>query len=244
MLEKPACRRTAQGLREGHGPPLRTMANVAAKRVAVTPRGSRRAGCPHPAGPRGGSNVSVLKLPWRGGRERPPYKFGKTRRPPRRIHAAARFPGRIWNPPLQPTAGLQPPVKSRTPHCCNLCRGHKHPTNHGKRCGQKGCRHPPGGRRAGCPHPARPRGGANVSILKLPWCGGRERPPYVAGRPLRLTGNPCAAATSVGADARIGPGNPTPPQTPAGGPWPSPADHGIRPGGTPRPVSNIAVSKR
>ena len=123
MLEKLTRRRAAQGLRDGHGPPLRTMANVAAKRVGRNHPGGRRAGCPHPAGPRGGANVSVLKLPWCGGRERPPYKFGKTRRPPRRIHAAARSPGRIWNPPLQPTAGLQPPAKSRTPHCCNLCRG-------------------------------------------------------------------------------------------------------------------------
>ena len=69
------------------------------------PPGGRRAGCPHPAGPRGGANVSVLKLPWCGGRKRPPYKFGKTRQPPRRIHAAARSPGRIWNPPLRPRAG-------------------------------------------------------------------------------------------------------------------------------------------
>ena len=110
-------------LREDHAPPLQTMANAAAKKVGRNRPGGRRAGCPHPAGPRGGANGSVLKLPWCGGRERPPYKFGKTRRPPRRIHAAARSPGRIWNPPLQPTAGLQPPVKSRTPHCCNLCRG-------------------------------------------------------------------------------------------------------------------------
>ena len=184
MLEKPARRRAAQGLREGHGPPLRTMANVAAKRVG---------------------------------------------------------------------------------------------------------RHHPGGRRAGCPHPAGPRGGTNVSILKLPWCGGRERPPYVAGRTLRLTGNPCAAATSVGDDARIVPGAlrrrkvpradmesaptaegraggqlgnhiPPPRRKPcrgrfhigpacgnsgfAGGPWPSLTNHGKRPGRIPRPASNIAVSKR
>ena len=148
---------------------LRTMANGAAKRVGRNRPGGRRAGCPHPAGPRGGANVSILKLPWCGGRERPPYKFGKTRRPPRRIHAAARSPGRIWNPPLRPRAG---PV------------------------------------------------------------GNRE------------TAFPRHAARLVGADARIGPGNPTPPQTLAGEPCPSPTDHSIRPGGTPRPVSNIAVSKR
>ena len=36
----------------------------------------------------------------------------------------------------------------------------------------------PGGRRAGCPHPAGPCGDAKAPILKLPGCGGRERPPY------------------------------------------------------------------
>ena len=35
------------------------------------------------------------------------------------------------------------------------------------------------------PHPAAPRGGGNVPILKLPRCGGRERPPYRAGKPRR-----------------------------------------------------------
>ena len=121
MLEKPACRRAAQDLREDRGPPLRTMVNVAAKKVGRNRPGGRRAGCPHPAGPRGGANVSILKLPWCGGRERPPYRFGKTRRPPRRIHAAARSPGRIWNPPLRPRAG---PVDNRETtfprHAANL----------------------------------------------------------------------------------------------------------------------------
>ena len=190
MLEKPACRRAAQDLREDRGPPLRTMVNVAAKRVGRHPPGGRRVGCPHPAGPRGGANVSVLKLPWCGGRERPPYKSGKTRRPPRRIHAAARSPGRIWNPPLQPTAGPKPPVKSRTSHCCNLCRGR--------------CLHRPG----------QPRGGA----------GSRGR---IWNPPLRPRAGPVGnwettfprhAAHLVGADARIGPGNPAPPQTPCE-PW-------------------------
>ena len=128
----------------------------------------------------------------------------------------ARSPGRIWNPPLRPTAGLQPPVKSRTPHCCNLCRGR--------------CLHRPG----------QPRGGAGSR--------GRIWNPPLRPRagPVdnRETTFPRHAARLVGADARIGPGNPAPPQTPAGGPWPSPTDHGIRPGGAPRPVSGIAVSKR
>ena len=179
------------------------------------PPGGRRVGCPHPAGPCGGANVSILKAPWCGGRERPPYKFGKTRRPPRRIHAAARFPGRIWNPPLQPTAGLQPPVKSRTPHCCNLCRGR--------------CLHRPGQPHAAARSPGR--------IWNPPL---RPRAGPVGSRETTF---PRHAATLVGADARIGPGDPAPPQTPAGGPWPSPTDHGIRPGGIPQPASALRYQK-
>ena len=53
---------------------------------------------------------------------------------------------------------------------------------------------PPDGRRAGCPHPAAPRGGARFRFLKFPRCGGRERPPYGPGQHGGLPGNrrPCA----------------------------------------------------
>ena len=58
--------------REGHGPPLQTMANAAANRCGLDHPGDRRAGCPHPAGPRGGANAC--------GRDKSlPYK-------PRRAH--------------------------------------------------------------------------------------------------------------------------------------------------------------
>ena len=43
------------------------------------------------------------------------------------------------------------------------------------------------------PHPAAPRGGGNVPILKLPRCGGRERPPYRA-RETAATNREIAAA--------------------------------------------------
>ena len=81
-----------------------------------------------------------------------------------------------------------------------------------------GRRHP-GGRRAGCPHPAGPCGGADVPILKLPRCGGRERPPYGAG-------------ANAAADREIAAA-----QGPAGGYGIRPYDrrHGARPNGKPQP---------
>ena len=81
------------------------------------------------------------------------------------------------------------------------------PTNHGKRPTKQDGLHHPGGRRAGCPHPAAPRGGTRRRFLKLPMCGGRERPPYRAGQTRRPTGkmHPRRAATPVGDDACIVP---------------------------------------
>ena len=69
---------------------------------------------------------------------------------------AANARGRIWNPPLQWFF-----------QCCSQ------PGNHDPRVTANLCR----GR---CLHRPAPRGGANVPILKLPRCGGRERPPYRA----------------------------------------------------------------
>ena len=99
------------------------------------------------------------------------------------------------------------PGNLHSPRCCNLCRGrcsHRpgvlaggagfaggpwpSPTNRGKRSAKREGGGHPGGRRAGCPHPAGPCGGANAPILKLPRCGGRERPPYGAGQTSRSTG--------------------------------------------------------
>ena len=72
-------------------------------------------------------------------------------------------------------------------------------------------RNHPDDRRAGCPHPAGPHAAADTPVLKLPKCGGRKRPPYGAGR------NMVAGRQSVAT------------QGPAGGPWPSPTNHGKRP---------------
>ena len=71
----------AQGLREGHAPPLHAVRERPAKWDCHGRPGERRAGCPHPAGPRGGGNVPGFEFQRCGGRERPPYGPGETRRP-------------------------------------------------------------------------------------------------------------------------------------------------------------------
>ena len=71
----------------------------------------------------------------------------------------------------------------------------------------------PDGRRAGCPHPAGPCGGARSRFLKSPRCGGRERPPYRTGENIETNRENAAA------------------QTPAGG-------YGIRPYETARSAAN------
>ena len=48
------------------------------------------------------------------------------------------------------------------------------------------------------PHPAGPHGGANVPILKLPQCGGRERPPYRARETAATNREIAAAGTPAG----------------------------------------------
>ena len=91
-------------------------------------------------------------------------------------------PGRIWNPPLRMTANARPPGKRYPRVTTNLCRGrclhrpahpvapqtpaggiNPAPTNKFCASGQTGtaATHPDD-RRAGCPHPAAPRGGANA----------------------------------------------------------------------------------
>ena len=62
---------------------------------------------------------------------------------------------------------------------------------------RNGRRHPDD-RRAGCPHPAGPCGGANAPVLKLPRCGGRERPPYGAGENAAANRKIAAAQTPAG----------------------------------------------
>ena len=132
----------AQGFAGGPWPSPTNRGKRPAKRGGHDLRGKRRAGCPHPAGPCGGTSATVLKSPRCGGRERPPYGTRETRRltgkprphditnpcrdrfyigpgaPRRRKH-----PGRIWNPPLRPAAGTQPTGKPRPRTIANLCRG-------------------------------------------------------------------------------------------------------------------------
>ena len=69
-------------MREGHAPPLHAVRERPAKWDCRGHPGERRAGCPHPAGPRGGGNVPGFEFQRCGGRERPPYGAGETRRPP------------------------------------------------------------------------------------------------------------------------------------------------------------------
>ena len=64
--------------------------------------------------------------------------------------------------------------------------------------GQPGSRNHPDGRRAGCPHPAGPCGGARSRFLKSPRCGGRERPPYRTGENIETNRENAAAQTSAG----------------------------------------------
>ena len=64
------------------------------------------------------------------------------------------------------------------------------PTNHGKRPAKRDGHNHPGGRRAGCPHPAGPCRAANPPFLNSPRCGGRECPPYGTGETWRPTGQP------------------------------------------------------
>ena len=77
----------ARGLREGHAPPLHAVRERAAKRDCRGRPGERRAGCPHPAGPRGGVNVPGFEFQRCGGRERPPYGTAETRRPPGKMQS-------------------------------------------------------------------------------------------------------------------------------------------------------------
>ena len=133
--------------------------------------GGRRAGCPHPAG----------------------------------LCAVANTHGRIWNPPLRNGKVRGQPGSRTLCGIANLCRGRclNRPGDlalpQGPRegydqrwvCGQPGSRNHPDGRRAGCPHPAGPCGGARSRFLKSPRCGGRERPPYGTGKTRRLPGKAC-----------------------------------------------------
>ena len=83
-----------------------------------------------------------------GGRERPPYGTGETRRPPGKMQ------------PPRYTVGADS-ISARFAAARGLREGHAPPL-HGIRArpAKWACRSRPGERRAGCPHPAAPRGKA------------------------------------------------------------------------------------
>ena len=147
--------------REGHGPPLQTMANAAANRCGRDHPDDRRAGCPHPAGPCGGANP-------RGRDKSLPYKPRRARGQPenRNLRVIINLcRGRCLHRPANP-APPQGPAGGPWPS----------PTNHGGRPANRCGLDHPGDRRAGCPHPAGPCGGGNVYGLIWPPCErGRKR---------------------------------------------------------------------
>ena len=106
-------------------------------------------------------------------------------------------------------------ASSRGPRAAAGVRGRDKSLPYDQRwtCDQPGSRNHPDVRRAGCPHPAGPCGGARSRFLKSPRCGGRERPPYRTGENIETNRENAAA------------------QTPTGG-------YGIRPYETARPAAN------
>ena len=143
---RPVCGGT--GPREGHVPPLHAIRARPAKWDCRSRPGERRAGCPHPAAPRGSAG-------FRGRDKSRPYGqilcFRQTGRP----QCLPRFAGEGHAPPLH---GIR------------------------ARPAKWDCRIRPGERRAGCPHPAAPCGGANVPILNRQGAAGVNARPTEPGK--------------------------------------------------------------
>ena len=159
------------------------------------PPGVRRAGCPHPAAPCGGANVSILNRQCAVGVNARPTERGKCGGQPgnrgpalqqtpvgddacivRGPRGGVRFPGRAMALPYKPS---EMPRQTGT-----------------------GCNHP-GDRRAGCPHPAALRGGANAR--------GRDKSrPYDRRKARTLPGNRtfCGIANLCRGRCLHRPGNP------------------------------------
>ena len=146
------------------------------------PPGVRRAGCPHPAEARGGTNVSILNRQCAVGVNARPTERGKCGGQPEKNALSARLaPGGYGIRPYGRRRIPRPTGKPRSRRTANLCRGrclHRpadpaspqgpgrdksrpyKPSEMPRQTGT-GCNHP-GDRRAGCPHPAAPCGGANA----------------------------------------------------------------------------------
>ena len=145
--------------------------------------GGRRAGCPHPAAPRGGATPA-------GGYGIRPYDRRRARgqtgnRGANGIANLCR--GRCLHRPGNPAAargspgGINPAPTNNFYVWAN--RG-------GRAVKTNGCRFP-GGRRAGCPHPAAPRGGANAR-------GRIWNPPLRPTEGPWSNGEPCGGANARG----------------------------------------------
>ena len=164
-----------------------------------SPPGRRRAGCPHPAGPPAGA-----KTP--GGYGIRPYDRRRAPRPTGKLrpcHTTNPCRGRCLHRPGG-HASPQGPVGGINPA----------PTNKFCVSGQTGtARSPPGGRRAGCPHPAGPPAAANTpggygirpyDRRRAPRPTGKLRPCHTTnpcrGTMLASSRGPCAAARFCGRD--------------------------------------------
>ena len=152
-----------------------------AKWEGHTPPGGRRAGCPHPAAPRGGANAC----------------------------------GRIWNPPLRPTAGPRPNGQTAALRLISgLCRG---------RCLHCARRRVSEANRATGPALRPEIVPQTPQRRKVPREG--HGPPLQTVANARPNGKGTRPPAAVGRDALIPP-HPAAAGAPAGGINPSPTNHG------------------
>ena len=138
--------------REGHGPPLQTMANTGPNGKGTRPRAAVGRDALIPPHPAAAGTFPVLNFDGAAGVNARPTGRGNmaacretagpapSQTPVGADSISARFAARQG-----PGGGPCPP-----------------PTNHGERPAKWEGHTPPGGRRAGCPHPAAPRGGGSA----------------------------------------------------------------------------------
>ena len=165
--------------------------------VAARPR----AGCPHPAAPRGGANVSILNRQCAAGVNARPTEPGK----------CGGQPGNC-GPALQQTSvGDDARIVPGTPRRRKVPReGHGPPLQTFRNAPpNRNGRDHPGDRRAGCPHPAGPHGGANV-------CGRIWNPPLrsMVGYTTNRKPQPCRTENPCRGRCLHRPGNPAAPEGP------------------------------
>ena len=147
-LHRPGGHASPQGPAGGINPAPTNKFCVSGQTGTAAPHpGGRRAGCPHPAGPPAAANTP-------GGYGIRPYDRRRAPRPTGKLrpcHTTNPCRGRCLHrpgdhaPPQGSAGGINPA-----------------PTNKFCVSGQTGTAAPPGGRRAGCPHPAGPPAAANT----------------------------------------------------------------------------------